>query len=183
MTTSNCLSAIELATAVRSYCGNWRDSSREPRYCEVEPTADQAVAAAQYSGVDAGDDLEFFCRAAWQTAADELIAALDEAAQQAQLAADLKKMADVDSLARLVEEASDVELRRAAGGSYYGCYKRGEVALKLRVSDHSQVLGGGWSEDRQEQMGEADASFEIGREWTRAAIRGAIAEAVRAARR
>lgn len=71
----------------------------------------------------------------------------------------------------------------AQSNSAYARYTKGGLLLKLRISDHRQVAGGGFNEGTGERAGDADVQYVMGRDSSdRAAVRARLAAAIRAAR-
>lgn len=139
------VSAEELPIDFRESGLGWQDSF----------SAEELAAMA--ANVEIEEDFEgaFRCLAA-EAHAKGLWAELRRVRAEAekQMLATAEKVQD---LAKLVMDSLRITLREARGGSWYG-EKRG---LKIRVSDHCQVRGGGWSEERQERMGEAELQFVV----------------------
>lgn len=129
---------------------------------------DEAVAALVDTILDDARETE---------AEDEREARIDAEIDEAVAAAErLREIVDA------VEAALDEQVLflKAAGGSWYATWRRGYVELKLRVSDHAQPVGGGYSVESGERLGEADVEWLLsGGVPTRDAIRSAVAAAAR----
>jgi len=63
---------------------------------------------------------------------------------------------------QIADALPGVAFTQAAGGSWYADYK----GLKLRISDHPQVSGGGFNQGTGERMGEADLQIIVDHEST-----------------
>lgn len=82
---------------------------------------------------------------------------------------DEAKEAELDSFVALQDKINDVAaaiqsalrskcwFKGSRTMSQYASYR----GLKLRLSDHASVSGGGWCEERQERMGEADLEWVV----------------------
>lgn len=64
--------------------------------------------------------------------------------------------------------------------SAYARYAKRGIFMKLRISDHRQVSGGGFHEGNGARMGEADVQFVLGRDSAdRSSVRAKLAAAIR----
>jgi len=72
-----------------------------------------------------------------------------------------KREENQSRIATQIESAlPSVQFSQAAGGSWYADYKE----LKIRISDHPQVAGGGFNEGTGERMGESDIQIIVDHE-------------------
>lgn len=150
-------------------------------------TAAAIIAALDAIAAAACDDVEEMEEMLNETALEIARSQVREAIQKREDLehAEWKKGSDKrDEIKAAVEAALGVQFR-GRGPSVYAYY--GEI--KLRVSDHDQVSGGGYSMESDERMGEADLQWvveipdaEFHPVPSRAEIRKEVATALRAAR-
>ena len=76
-----------------------------------------------------------------------------------------RRIGRVYKMAAVIETALGIHFREALSGSCYARYNarhsRG-CDVRIRVSDHKQVSGGGFDESRGERRGDADLSYVAG---------------------
>jgi hypothetical protein len=131
--------------------------------------------------------------AAAQLIADEAQELLDRQREEEFEAADALRSRKLEAceairaaLGRRVEQTND---GYSGFGSMYFVYRSRSgygYTVDIRVSDHTQVAGGGWNEGTGDRHGESDVSFVIDSVDcelpTRSEIRDAVANALRTAR-
>jgi hypothetical protein len=186
MTTANIQRTNELLNGVE-FIGTWdrfnqavEGEALSDLLCECSDAIDAAVSAIELPADD--DDALDCVLAAIGPIVQRSQNAKDEAAEEAELTAYIARKEAVDDLQRLVAgslgmERGDWEI--AQTGSCYAKFR----GLKIRVSDHRQVAGGGFNEALGIRMGEADCDFTIDHNWTREAIRNIVSEAIYEIRR
>ena len=168
----------------------WFESVADRDYICDDVPEDGAILDAALNWVcDSETDVPELWRALAVAISDHQVALSDEARQRDLDAAEEQRFQRacavahrVEELAESVAKATGATFFRAGGGSFYARFH----GLKLRVSDHWQVSGGGWSEERQCRMGESDlewvASESESEIPSREDIRRAVGRAVRTVR-
>lgn len=149
-----------------------------------EPDADRWLAEAAELGPD-DDDAARVALAqhlAWEAEAEaERQRAADEA-EEADYQDWLLRCDAIETVKSAVEAALGVEFTQGLGHSAYADY-HGRVSV--RVADHAQRAGGGWSDVTGERHGQSDVSFVVAAGCeppTRRQIRSAVARFLRSER-
>lgn len=120
---------------------------------------------------------------------------LDEAGECEACASNARRAAEIAEYAahRAAWESFSTEVmsalpqslrwKLADSNSAYAIYTKGGLSLKLRISDHRQVSGGGFNAKTGERAGEADVQFVMGLDSPeREAVRTKLLAAIRANR-
>lgn len=146
--------------------GDWMRKSIIEDSDWTEPTNDEVFERAKklYEHPDSFDREEIVeaAKNAVDVAIDELTdEAINRSAHRREREHEEKHIANEtvkQETVKAIESALGISsFRQAAGGSWYGEYK----GLKLRVSDHKQKAGGGWSEGKGGRMGESDVEWVV----------------------
>lgn len=163
------------------YSGN--SEIEQPLDTLYEPTHEQLLAEIDPEPLP--EDGEHQGAEAWCAIANAFDAILqrqqsdiDEITEQAELDQWIAKERELDALRNLVSES--LGITRWDFASTGSCYAWWRGVLKIRVSDHKQVPGGGWCHQKHGRMGEADADFHLvdgHHEWTRETVRQCVANA------
>lgn len=149
------------------------ESLRETRSADLsEESTPEEIAAWQKKVLSSA-------KAAYEADADaEHQKAIDQEREESDFKRWKATKAAMDSHQSVVEKEIGAKFTRAEGGSRYADYR----GLKLRISDHEQVPGGGFNSTTGERMGEADVSWVIDPDDeppTPAQIRSAVAKALK----